>query len=330
MSVARTDRLQQLRAQFPLIEETAVFDDGSAGAEHWKARQMQWQDYANEHDLQPVEFLVPRIACHCPADEPPFIVNGVENTAYTRAQLEQTLEQLGPWGFYFRLRDGLTTELAEEIREGRDSPRLTRNRTLTRSHMITNTVEKLLGANINNSTVLDMGSNCGFFSFDIASRGAKQVTGIELRDENLARAHFLKDYYRQTNVNFVQGDVLDDRVLANLPQQTFDVVYNLGLLYHVVDPIALVERTYDLCNNFAVIDTVCRKEPVSAFFAVYDKKIQRLGAGKQRVEFHRTYRALLDAMHFAGFRDIVELVPTSGKISGMYAQHQRRCLIGFK
>lgn len=325
-----SDILSKLRAQFPVIDEPVVFDNGSAGAEHWKARQLEWQEHANRHDLQPVEFLVPRIACDCPSREPPFIVQGAENPDYSRAQLEQTLEQLGPWGFYFRLRDGLTTELPEEIREGRDSPKLTRNRTLCRSHLVTDTVEKILGDSIRDTTVLDMGSNCGFFSFDIATRGAKQVTGVELRDENLARAHFLKDYYKINNVEFVQGDVLDDRVIGNLPTKTFDVVYNLGLLYHVVDPIALIERTYELCNRFAVIDTVCRKEPVSAFFAVYDKKIQRLGAGKQRVEFHPTYRALIDAMHFAGFREIVELVPTTGKISGMYAQHQRRCLVGFK
>ena len=317
--------IKHLRSLFPLIEETRAFQDGTAGEASWKTRQQEWQQYLADSELQPAEFLLPRIACHCPNDEPPFIVQGAENPHYSVSEVEIALGKLAPWGFYFRLRDGLTTELPSEIKSDRDTPKLTRNRTLCRSHMITNTVEKLLGDEIAQTTVLDMGSNCGFFSFDIASRGVRSVTGVELREDNLARAQYLKNYYQINNVNFIQADILSYK-----PTQTFDVVYNLGVLYHVVDPIGLLQHSYNLCKQFAVVDTVCRKEPVSAFFAVYDKKTHRLGAGSQTVEFHPTYRALIDAMHFVGFKNIIELVPTSGKVSGIYATQTRRCLIGFK
>ena len=42
--------------------------------------------------------------------------------------------------------------------------------------------------------------------------------------------------------------------LCQLGRIQFDVVLNLGLLYHVVNPLQVIRRTYELCREFAIID----------------------------------------------------------------------------
>ena len=200
-----------------------------------------------------------------------------------------------------------------------------RNRLLCRSGLISATVASLLGERLAHSSFLDMGCHSGFFSFDIAARGAARVTGIELRDSNLAQANFLLEFYGLNNVEFRQGNIMSAEF-----EQDFTVVYNLGLLYHVTQPIELMQKTYDLCTEMAVIDTVCHREPISAFIAAYDKDIERDAEGDSSAELHPTYRALIDTMRHVGFKDLIELVPHSGQVAGIYATQTRRCIIGFK
>jgi trans-aconitate methyltransferase len=170
-----------------------------------------------------------------------------------------------------------------------------------------------------------MGCHSGFFSFDVASRGVQRVTGVELRDENIRQARFLQAHYQLPAIEFIQSDIMSWQ-----PSGPFTAVMNLGLLYHVIDPITLVRKTYDWCTDFAVIDTVCHKEPVSAYIAAFNKDIARSGEGKYTAELHPTYRALIDTMHDAGFTDLIELIAGSGRIAGIYEKRTRRCIVGFK
>ncbi len=330
------DRLQQ----FPEFDSNTLSWEGApAGEDMAQHRHRHWGRYADDNNLQPVEFLIPRLNCDCPDTEPRFIQDLADHADQPATVIANEVDALSPWGFYFRFIDGITTETPEERnRESRSSwlpwkrvvqkqstPRFTRNRTLCRSHLITDTVTRLLGDRLPDTRILDLGTNCGFFSFDIAHHGARQVTGLEMRDDNLARARFLQSYYKMPNVEFAQGDVMNWQ-----PSQPYEVVYNLGLLYHVVDPIGLLQRTYDWCTDFAVVDTVCHRYPFSAFIPRFEKDTSRPGEGRYDIELHPTYRALIDSMYYVGFRQLVELVAVSGRVSGLYRDHVRRCIIGFK
>lgn len=281
------------------------------------ARYADWQKYARSIGLSSVEHLLPRIYCPCPAQLPAFMLRA--DNIKPDEQLIQQRDQLGPWGFWFKLAPGITTKKLDI---------LGRNRITCRSHLITSTVEKLLGKRIAEATVLDIACHSGFFSLDMASRGVKHVTGVELRDININQAKFLQQHFGIKNISFEQGDITVWK-----PQQKFSVVLNLGLLYHVIDPVTLVRQTYDWCEDFAVIDTICHQEPISAFIAAFNKDASLHGEGKYSVELHPTYRALIDTMHDAGFVDLVELIADegeSGKVSRFYRERLRRCVIGFK
>jgi 2-polyprenyl-3-methyl-5-hydroxy-6-metoxy-1,4-benzoquinol methylase len=84
--------------------------------------------------------------------------------------------------------------------------------------------------------------------------------GIDLRGENIAQARFLAEYYGVGEVSF---DIADIDAFA--PTDRWDVVLNLGVMYHMTDPFGLVRRTYELCRELAIIDTSCHPEPIAAF-----------------------------------------------------------------
>jgi SAM-dependent methyltransferase len=282
-----------------------------------RASYAAWQKQAKSNGLLPTEYLLPRIYCPCPAELPAFMLQA--DKIKPSDQLIQQRDELGPWGFWFKLAPGITTKKLDI---------LGRNRITCRSHLITSTVEKFLGKRLPETTVLDIACHSGFFSLDIASRGVKHVTGVELRAININQAKFLQQHFGFKNISFEQADIT-----AWQPAQKFSVVLNLGLLYHVIDPVTLVRQTYDWCEDFAVIDTICHPEPISAFIAAFNKDVSLHGEGKYSVELHPTYRALIDTMHDAGFVDLVELIADegdSGKVSLYYRKHMRRCIIGFK
>ena len=276
-------------------------------------RYAQWQKDVESMNLLPNEQLLPQILVRCDDVLPPFMQH---SPAEPSEQLRAQMDALAPWDFWFQLAAGI---------ESCDN-NVTKNRMLCRSQLISETVAKLLGEKIGQSHILDMGSHSGFFSFDMAGRGAASVTGVELRTENLAQANFLKDVYQLPQVTFQQGNVNDFK-----PNRTYEVVLNLGLLYHVIDPISLVRQTYELCSEFAVIDTLCHKEPISAYIAAFNKDTAGRGEGTHTAEMHPTYRALIDTMHDAGFVDLIELTAHDGdKVAGIYKERRRRCIIGFK
>ena len=56
--------------------------------------------------------------------------------------------------------------------------------------------------------VLDIGCNSGWFSFDLAERGARSVDGVDLRAQNMEQAKFLRDYFGLENTHFDVADAL--------------------------------------------------------------------------------------------------------------------------
>lgn len=86
--------------------------------------------------------------------------------------------------------------------------------------------------------VLELGSLEGGHTFPIA-RVADSVVALESRLANLTRARWLQERFGLSNITFQQAN-LESFDLRNLG--TFDVVFNLGLLYHLPEPWWLVER----------------------------------------------------------------------------------------
>ena len=80
--------------------------------------------------------------------------------------------------------------------------------------------------------VLDVGCNAGFHSL-IASEFCDEVVGIDVSEEFIEQAHFLKSIWDNegrdvSNVSFKVGNVLEDFDTI----ETFDVIFLLKVIYH--------------------------------------------------------------------------------------------------
>lgn len=279
------------------------------------------RDGVPTRDPLPVEHLLPRIVRRIERTDPPFMARRSDAAAATDpADLAARVDELGPWHVPFALSDDLET-MHEEDALRRD---VARSRTRFRRELITGTVADLLGEELGGTDVLDIGCNAGFFSLDIADRGARSVTGIDLRDANVAQARFLAEHYGIDNVDFSVRDVDD------LPGDTYDVVLNLGVLYHVIDPLPFVRQTYELCRRFAVLDTVCHREPYSGYVLVGDKDVTSVAEGREVYEVHPTYRGVIETLRYAGFEEIIEVVGLADPGHSLYDNGGRRCFIAIK
>ena len=82
-------------------------------------------------------------------------------------------------------------------------------------------------------TALDIGCNAGFYSFELARRGAR-VTGIDHDPHYLQQARWAAGQFGlEERVQFLQMQVYD---LAAMPEK-YDLVLFMGVLYHLRYPL---------------------------------------------------------------------------------------------
>jgi 2-polyprenyl-3-methyl-5-hydroxy-6-metoxy-1,4-benzoquinol methylase len=112
----------------------------------------------------------------------------------------------------------------------------------------------LAGQPLNQLRVLDLACLEGHYGIELALHGA-EVVGIELREANLAKARYVKDYLRLDRLTLYQDDV---RNLSLEKYGQFDLVICSGILYHldVPDMFHLVRRIFEVCTRLAIIDTL--------------------------------------------------------------------------
>jgi tRNA (mo5U34)-methyltransferase len=102
-------------------------------------------------------------------------------------------------------------------------------------------------ADLRGKTVLDIGCNAGFYSFEMKRRGAERVVGIDSDPDYLAQARFAAQVCK-ADIEFRQLSVYEVGALG----EKFDVVLFLGVLYHLRHPLLAL----DLLHEHAVKDTL--------------------------------------------------------------------------
>jgi tRNA (mo5U34)-methyltransferase len=138
--------------------------------------------------------------------------------AKSRRRLE--IERLGPWFHNLHLPDGEQTA-PDHFIEG-DFPAFKWRE-----------LEHLIPARLDGWRVLDVGCNAGFYSFELARRGAS-VLGIDVDARYLAQARWAAaEFGLQDRVEFRRMEVYD---LARETEQ-FDLVWFMGVFYHLRYPL---------------------------------------------------------------------------------------------
>jgi tRNA (mo5U34)-methyltransferase len=102
----------------------------------------------------------------------------------------------------------------------------------------------LIEDDLHGCTVLDIGCNAGFYSVELAKRGAT-VTAIDADPRYLAQAQLVATY-NELGIEFQELSVYDVSSL----KRRFDIVLFLGVLYHLRHPLLAL----DLLSRYVVED----------------------------------------------------------------------------
>lgn len=133
----------------------------------------------------------------------------------------------------------------------------------TRQEMMEGAVREALAAAGPGATALDLGCCEGWFCHLLLEWGASRVVGIDLREVNVRRARLIAQEFGipADRLSFHQANVLD---LRPATLGTFDVVLNLGLIYHLENPVAAMRIARSLTRSLCVIDTLLtlQEEPL--------------------------------------------------------------------
>jgi tRNA (mo5U34)-methyltransferase len=89
-------------------------------------------------------------------------------------------------------------------------------------------------------TVLDIGCNAGFYSFEMKRRGAARVLGVDDDESYLAQARFAAEV-QGADVEFRKLSVYD---VAQLGER-FDLVLFMGVLYHLRHPLLALDLIHE-------------------------------------------------------------------------------------
>jgi tRNA (mo5U34)-methyltransferase len=154
------------------------------------------------------------------------------------SQLEQKIAELAPWFHNLHLPDG--TQTAPDHFLG-DFPNFKWR------ELAPHIPEDLSGWR-----ALDIGCNAGFYSFELARRGAR-VLGIDCDSHYLEQAQWASEQYGlQDRVSFRKMQVYD---LAREPG-SFDLVLFMGVFYHLRYPLLALDIVAQKTGKLMIFQTV--------------------------------------------------------------------------
>jgi tRNA (mo5U34)-methyltransferase len=113
-------------------------------------------------------------------------------------------------------------------------------------------IKSSIPRNLEGLTALDIGCNAGFYSFELAKRGAK-VLGIDLDPHYLKQAKWAaKELGLADKVTFKQMQVYD---LARINKR-FDIIIFMGVFYHLRYPMLALDIVSRKVNKMMIFQTL--------------------------------------------------------------------------
>src|SRR5829696_8688136 len=155
---------------------------------------------------------------------------------------QDDIARLGPWFHNLHLPDGIETAPGHPLG---DFPRYKWN-----------VLAPHLPARLDGWRALDIGCNAGYYSFELARRGAR-VTGIDVDPHYLDQARWAaRQFGLESQVTFRRMQVYD---LARMEEQ-FDLVLFLGVFYHLRYPLLGLDLVARRVRRQLVFQTLTTEE----------------------------------------------------------------------
>ncbi|MBX2997415.1 MAG: DUF1698 domain-containing protein [Caldilineaceae bacterium] len=114
------------------------------------------------------------------------------------------------------------------------------------------TIKTMLPDGFKGASILDVGTNAGYFCIQAKLNGAAQVVGVDFEDRYLKQAETCRSIWK-LDIDYRQTDI--DQLQLHTMGQRFDLVIFTGILYHLKNPLGVLEQMASLCNDAIVVET---------------------------------------------------------------------------
>jgi 16S rRNA G966 N2-methylase RsmD len=178
--------------------------------------------------------------------------------------------------------------------------------------MLINNLDKIYAGKYGEISVLDLGSGEGAMSLALWNKGVRDITCVEVRDDNIEKAKFVFKYFG------VKADIIQNSIEDFLNKNTkqYDVVIFMGILYHLLNPFEVMKKISEIVKNHIVIETVVAKvtnlefgnrnnySPTKEGFFIRVDTTDSSTAGLSNLELWPTMGALNMLMNENNFEDV--------------------------
>ena len=274
-----------------------------------------WWGFSENMGLHEPEYLLPVAEIQTTIDNFHF---EMRRTNTDKEKLEQEIAQLGPWAYQIEFPEFGISTLGY-----RDPKEWTYHR--YRASLLVHSVARLLGKEFESKTFIDVACHCGPFAIELAALGAKQVTAIDLRYENIRQAEWLANVFDVNRINFFVDNA------RNVAQYNgYDIVFCGGLLYHLTFPTEFMRDIFSICSDFVIFDTMAHSDPFSGFHLVVNRNTDYSAEGETHYELHPTYRGVVDMLLSVGFENVIEIIGSDRLNVPHYQQGVVKSFLAFK
>jgi tRNA (mo5U34)-methyltransferase len=214
-------------------------------------------------------------------------------TTHPRNYTEQVLNKYPGWFYEFKFSNGAKSEVIDQI---------TAVIHQTRADLIFPFLDEFFRGRWQTIRCMDFACHQGWFSTQLALRGASKVRGIDVRHEHVERALAIRELGPIPNMTFREQNLYEVKAGED---GTYELTLFLGILYHLDNPLEALRIVRSVTKKLCVIETqVARSGP--ELHCLWGSGSPRKGPGIALVQSDET--------HVEGIRDLV-LVPT---ISALY------------
>lgn len=187
-----------------------------------------------------------------------------------------------------------------------------------------------------NASVCDLAASEGFVTTRLIDWGASMVDGYELSQTGVDRFNLIWNYFgygEKAKGRLFSLDLEQVAFAQQLPQ-TYDIVFSLGIIYHMENPLLFARNLYAATNEVCVIEsdtpTFANPNRFRGNGVVYINKDQMTISAdniRRLVEFRPDREALIDIMLTAGFTSVDVLDPPEHDPDSYFSRGEKSVLL---
>ena len=164
------------------------------------------------------------------------------STSWSREEIERGIQARDPWFYEYAFSNGarVTPQAPDALKIHAD-----------RTDAIFPHLDRLFAGRWDGVRCLDLACNEGWFSMQVARRGAASVLGIDVRSAHIEKSQWMAQASGMSRASLRTEDLFS---FAGSSGEQYDLVLCLGLLYHLENPMGAVRVARQFTKNVCVIE----------------------------------------------------------------------------